>query len=159
MLLERISNEQLFFKRDIFSDDPKSAGMNVAILSDVISNYLQGLEGVAQVHTRATLLEGSYSEAGLKGMMIRGFNPRRSGDIAFSLEPGWVSPPSQKGTTHGSSYTYDTHVPVLFYGFGVNHGVSSVYHPITDIAPTLSTLLKIKFPNSCTGQPIVELLK
>ncbi|HTJ50899.1 MAG TPA: hypothetical protein VL443_15660, partial [Cyclobacteriaceae bacterium] len=61
--------------------------------------------------------------------------------------------------THGSPYTYDTNVPMLFYGFGVKQGTTSVYHPVTDIAPTLSVLLKIKYPSGCTGQPIGELLK
>jgi arylsulfatase A-like enzyme len=91
-------------------------------------------------------------------MAIRGYYPKRSGDIAFILEPGWYESGKIQGTTHGSSYTYDTHVPVLFYGKGIKKGSTSQYHSITDIAPTLSVLLKIKFPNGCTGQPIVEMI-
>ena len=62
------------------------------------------------------------------------------------------------GVTHGSGYSYDTHVPVIFFGTGVRHGASSAYHQITDIAPTISTLLEIKFPSGCTGQPVKELI-
>jgi hypothetical protein len=50
-------------------------------------------------------------------------------------------------------------VPALFYGYGIKKGSSVVYHPITDIAPTISALLNIKFPNGSTGQPIAELFE
>ena len=90
-------------------------------------------------------------------MVIRGYNPKRSGDVAFVLEPGWYASSKIQGSTHGSPYTYDTHVPMLFYGKGIKKGSTVQYHPITDIAPTISTLLRIKFPSGCTGQPIAEL--
>ncbi|HEY5822978.1 MAG TPA: alkaline phosphatase family protein, partial [Cyclobacteriaceae bacterium] len=63
------------------------------------------------------------------------------------------------GSTHGSPYSYDTNVPILFYGWGIKKGSSVEYHPITDIAPTLSVLLRIKFTSGCTGQPIKEILE
>jgi arylsulfatase A-like enzyme len=90
--------------------------------------------------------------------MVRGYNFKRSGDIAYQLEPSWISGGGAQGTTHGSAYSYDTHVPILFYGKGIKQGATSSYHAITDIAPTLSVLLKIKFPSGCTGQPISEIL-
>jgi len=74
------------------------------------------------------------------------------------LEPGWFSSDRKTGTTHGSGYSYDTSVPILFYGAGIKHGSSSQFHTITDLAPTLSVLLKIKFPSGCTGQPITEIV-
>jgi arylsulfatase A-like enzyme len=91
-------------------------------------------------------------------MVIRGFHPKRSGDIVYILEPNWIEYGRVQGTAHGSPYTNDTHVPVLFYGSGIKKGSSSQYHSITDIAPTLSVLLQIKFPNGCTGQPVSELI-
>jgi hypothetical protein len=47
----------------------------------------------------------------------------------------------------------------LFFGFGIKKGSSVRYHPITDIAPTISALLKIKYPSGCTGQPIAEIFE
>jgi arylsulfatase A-like enzyme len=73
------------------------------------------------------------------------------------LEPNWYSATRVQGTTHGSPYKYDTHVPIIFYGKGIKKGNSVKYHPITDIAPTLSMMLDIKIPSGCTGQPIEEL--
>jgi bisphosphoglycerate-independent phosphoglycerate mutase (AlkP superfamily) len=93
----------------------------------------------------------------VKGKVIRGYHPKRSGDLVVVLESGWYGAGRVQGTTHGSPYTYDTHVPILFYGHGIKKGFSVKPHSITDIAPTLSILLNIKFPSGCTGEPIEEL--
>ncbi|NOS56170.1 MAG: alkaline phosphatase family protein [Cyclobacteriaceae bacterium] len=157
-IIEKISNDQIFLNQDLFAGDPKSAGIDLLIATELIGNYLQSVEGIAQVFSKTVLKQGAYNETGIKGMMVRGYNFKRSGDIAYQLEPNWISGGGAQGTTHGSAYSYDTHVPILFYGKGIRQGRSSVYHPITDIAPTLSVLLKIKFPSGCTGQPISEIL-
>ncbi|MEX1238653.1 MAG: alkaline phosphatase family protein, partial [Cyclobacteriaceae bacterium] len=91
--------------------------------------------------------------------IVRGYHAKRSGDVMIVLEPGWYGAGSIQGTTHGSPYAYDTHVPILFYGNGIKKGTSVQYHSITDIAPTISTLLNIKFPSGCTGQPVRELFE
>jgi bisphosphoglycerate-independent phosphoglycerate mutase (AlkP superfamily) len=66
---------------------------------------------------------------------------------------------SRQGTSHGSGYSYDTHVPILFYGNGIQKGKSSEPYYIRDIAPTLATLLQVEFPNGTTGKVIAEALK
>jgi predicted AlkP superfamily pyrophosphatase or phosphodiesterase len=157
ILVEAVSNNQIFFNPEAFTGDPRTSSIDLLIATDLATNYLQSKEGIAQVFSKTIIRQGSYNEASIKGMMVRGFNHRRSGDIAFELEPGWVSGGGAQGTTHGSAYTYDTHVPVLFYGKGISKGSSARPHTITDIAPTLSVLLKIKFPSGCTGQPITEI--
>ncbi|MBI3218498.1 MAG: alkaline phosphatase family protein [Bacteroidetes bacterium] len=157
-VIERMSNDQVFLNQELFAGDPKSSGIDLLIATELITNYLQATDGVAQVYPKAIVKQGSYSEGGTKGMIIRGYNFKRSGDIIYQLEPGWITGGSPQGTTHGSSYTYDTHVPILFYGAGIKKGSSSQYHTITDIAPTLSVLLQIKFPSGCTGQPVSEML-
>ena len=63
------------------------------------------------------------------------------------------------GTNHGSGYSYDTHVPMIFYGKGINVGRSRERVEIIDIAPTMSNLLQISFPNSYSGQVLTEALK
>lgn len=157
-VIERISNDQVFLNQDLFTGDPKTSGIEMLIATELITNYLQATEGVAQVYPKAIVKQGNYTEGGTKGMIIRGYNFKRSGDIIYQLEPGWITGSSPQGTTHGSSYTYDTHVPILFYGAGIKKGSSSQYHTITDIAPTLSVLLEIKFTSGCTGQPVSEML-
>lgn len=157
-LVESFSNYQVFLNPESFGQDPRSSGIDYLVASELIRNYLQKQPGIAEVYTRQSLQSSDYGELGTKGMLRRGFNSKRSGDLAIALEPGWVGGSSNTGTSHGSSYTYDTHVPILFYGFGVKQGSSAQYHGITDIAPTLSIIMKVKFPSGCTGQPIAELL-
>lgn len=157
-LIESISNDQVFLNHELFAGDPKSSGIDMLIATELVTKFLISTEGVAEVFSESLLRQGSYEETGSRGHIIRGFHTRRSGDIAFILQSGWFNSNSPTGTTHGSSYTYDTHVPILFYGAGIKHGSTSQYHTITDIAPTLSVLLRIKFPSGCTGQPVSELL-
>lgn len=158
-IIENISNGQIFFNNELFQSNPRSAGVDFLIASELIAKYLLTVDGIANVFTENVLRQGRFDEQGTKGMVIRGYNPRRSGDVAFVLEPGWYAAGQIAGTTHGSPYTYDTHVPILFYGNGIKKGSSVRYHAITDIAPTLSMLLKIKLPSGCTGQPVAELFE
>lgn len=156
-VVEEIINEQVYLDHAAFNAEPKSGGVDMLIATELITNFLLQQEGVANVYSKSVIRQGDFNEGGHKGMVIRGFNTKRSGDLAIVLEPAWIEGNRVQGTTHGSSYTYDTHVPVLFYGNGIKKGSSVQYHTITDIAPTLSILLKIKFPNGSNGQPIAEL--
>ena len=85
--------------------------------------------------------------------MQKGFNQKRSGDVLIVNDPGYISY-SKTGSTHGSPFSYDTHVPLLFFGKGIKHGQTLEKTEITDIAPTISALLGISFPNGAIGQPL-----
>ena len=75
------------------------------------------------------------------------------------MDPATVVSSERTGSEHGSGFSYDTHVPIIFYGKGIQVGKSGRKVEITDIAPTLSSLLQIAFPNGCTGQVIEEVLR
>ncbi|MEO6539368.1 MAG: alkaline phosphatase PafA [Ferruginibacter sp.] len=94
----------------------------------------------------------------LKTMLVNGYNPRRSGDIQFTLMPGYFDG-GMKGTTHGLWNPYDSHIPCLFFGWGVKPGKTNRETYMTDIAPTLAALLKIQMPSGCVGKVITELVK
>lgn len=157
-IIKKISNGQVFLNHEAFSGDLKSAGVDLLLATELISQYLLSTDGIAAVYTGTTLRNSDFNEGGVKGCLIRGYHHKRSGDIAVVLEPQWFEG-GESGTTHGSPYAYDTHVPVLFYGWGISKGSSADYQTITDIAPTLSVLLKIKFPSGTTGRPVVKALK
>jgi predicted AlkP superfamily pyrophosphatase or phosphodiesterase len=158
-LIASINNNQVFLNQDAFQGAPKTTGMDLFIVSELVGRFLLSQDGVSNYYTEAVLRQGRYDEEGIKGMVIRGYHQKRSGDVVFTLEPGWIDSNTVAGTTHGSPYAYDTHVPVLFFGKGVKKGSSARRHSITDIAPTLSILMNISFPNSCTGTPVVELFE
>lgn len=157
-MVEEINGNQIFFNQDAFQRDPKTSGVEFMVATELALNFLLAQEGIAEAYSRSMIRQSSFSEGGMKGMVVRNYHPKRSGDIIFILESGWYGAAKIEGTTHGSPYTYDTHVPILFFGTGVKKGRTSRYHAVTDIAPTLSILLNIKFPSGATGDPISEML-
>ena len=97
----------------------------------------------------------------LRERALNGYHHDRSGDIIFMLEPGHYSfgkGSSPIGTTHGTWCPYDAHIPLLFYGWKVEHGSTSREVHIIDIAPTVCQKLHIQQPNACIGEPITEVI-
>jgi predicted AlkP superfamily pyrophosphatase or phosphodiesterase len=93
----------------------------------------------------------------LRTMIINGYNFKRSGAVQIIPYPGWFEGYGKTGTTHGNWNPYDTHIPLVFMGWGISHGISERVVHMTDIAPTLAALLHIQMPNGCIGEPIREL--
>jgi predicted AlkP superfamily pyrophosphatase or phosphodiesterase len=88
-----------------------------------------------------------------KDMITNGYHPARSGDFMILLKPQWFIG-YKTGTTHSTLYAYDTHVPLLFYGWNLSAKEISTKTNINDIAPTLANLLKCNDPSGTTGQII-----
>jgi len=95
----------------------------------------------------------------LRSRIINGYNADRSGVIQIILKPGWFSGTGQTGTTHGTWNPYDAHIPLLFMGWGIQHGSLTRPTHMTDISATVAALLHIQAPNGCIGVPISEVLK
>lgn len=142
------SNQQVFLDHAAL----ERKKLMVQQVQDDIVNFIMKQDHVSEVVSATTMNNTQYTE-GARYLMQKGFNAKRSGDVLVNYEPGYVDYPHY-GTTHGSPYSYDTHVPLLFYGWNVKRGstIEPVY--ITDIAATLAMMLNIQFPNGCTGNPI-----
>lgn len=152
-MIENISNYQLFFdKKEI-----KSLGLNVNDVAEQLVDEIINLDGVYKAVTAKTMQTTSFKE-GILNSLQNGYNQKFSGDILLVPYPATLTG-DRKGTSHGSGYSYDTHIPLIFYGNGIKKGVSKKRYVITDIAPTIANLLKIEAPNSTTGQIIDEALK
>ena len=93
-----------------------------------------------------------------KNMMANGYNPVRSGDIMFTVKPGFFDG-GTKGTTHGLWNPYDAHIPNLWFGWNIKPGKSNRETYMTDIAPTVAALLKIQMPNGSVGKVLEEVVK
>ena len=85
-----------------------------------------------------------------------GHHPTASGEVIVVPKPGWINY-GRSGTTHGSPYAYDTHVPCIFYGWGVKPGATYERTYIRDIAPTVSALIHSPLPNAAAGHVIDDL--
>ena len=101
----------------------------------------------------ATSMSTTQFSTGMENLLQNGYSQKRSGDILFVLDPAVIDY-SKTGSTHGSPLNYDTHVPLLFFGKGIIKGSTIQKTTIPDIAPTMSALLGISFPNGATGQPL-----
>lgn len=146
-------NQQIYLNHKVIEEKK----LVLQQVQENVALFLQNMEGVSEVLTSTTLNNTSFTE-GSRYLMQKGFNAKRSGDILVNYLPAWVDF-GKTGTTHGSPYSYDTHVPLIFYGWNIKQGSSTEQVYITDVAPTLSMMLNIQFPNGCTGKPISFLVK
>tara|TARA_R110001592_G_scaffold246255_1_gene507943 strand:- start:2758 stop:4383 length:1626 start_codon:yes stop_codon:yes gene_type:complete len=153
-LIRNISNSHVFldYKRIEVNK------LNQNKIENAIASWLLGYKGVAQTLTRNSLKNTKFNE-GIASIIQRGFNQNRSGDVLFTLKSGWIMAGYSTGTTHGSPYQYDTHVPLLWYGAGILKGETKSKVVIPDIAATLAVILNIQAPSACTGEPIKEIVK
>lgn len=100
----------------------------------------------------------------LRTRIVNGYSAANSGVIQIILQPGWYTGHGSgdggpTGTTHGTWNPYDAHIPLVFMGWGVQHGHLNRETHMTDIAATIAALLHIQAPNGCIGKPIAEVLK
>jgi predicted AlkP superfamily pyrophosphatase or phosphodiesterase len=152
-LVKYYDNYQIYLNRELM------AKRNLSI-DDITSTLYSELSQVDGIYSVVNIAEGKFSQVPeyYQKKLNTVYNPKRSGEIMILPEPAWFEG-YIKGTTHGSMYNYDTHVPMLFYGWGINKG--QTYRPtyISDIAPTLAMILKILEPNGSIGTPIAEVIK
>ena len=94
----------------------------------------------------------------IQEMVINGYNRKRSGSILLLPDPGWFDG-FATGTTHGTWNPQDTHIPLVFMGWGIRQGVSYRTLHMTDIAPTVAALLHIQMPDGNIGDVIGEVFK
>lgn len=149
-------NQQVYLNRPLIQQRKLDL---YQVQQEVVAQMVQ-FTGVMRA-VAATDLQKSHWESGLLMYLENGYLPSRSGDVMVVMEPGWLESyafPVNKGTTHGSSGAYDTHVPLLFWGWRVPQGESVFPARITDIAPTLARFLHIQEPDGCTGQPLQDVL-
>ncbi|QXP51438.1 alkaline phosphatase family protein [Cellulophaga sp. HaHa_2_95] len=138
-----IDNAQLYFNETSTSKE---------LVIKRAASFLRTIEGVKSIYTPNLLHSNSY-ENSIDPLVKTSVHLENSGDILFEFHSGWMEE-RPYGTTHGSTYTSDTHVPLLFYGHGIPKGVATKKHVITQIAPTLSMILDIPLPNTSNRKPI-----
>lgn len=134
---------------------------NTATMIAFIEQEIDLWPEVKEVYTREELK--SVPANVWQKMTMQGYDKERSGELIYILQPGYLSKgedteDARKGTSHGSSFNYDTQVPVLLYGMGKSGDIFTPYE-IIDIAATLVHVLDVQRPNAMTGKPMVEALQ
>lgn len=142
-----------------------SLNLDVQEVAAFAANELRKWPEVKTVLTKQELLSGAAKTDFWGEMLRNGFDLQRSGELIFLLQPGYLAkehdePKAHQGTSHGSAFNYDTHVPLLWYGKGITPGLQ-IFDPIqiTDIAPTLIHILNLQRSGSMIGQPILPILE
>jgi len=112
---------------------------------------------VARVYTRDQLQRGDVPGDRIGSRVLRGFNAQRSGDLEIILEPYWMR--QAQGTTHGTPYNYDAHIPLILMGPRIQAGEYSDPAALNDLAPTLATLVGVEIPAASVGRVLTEAIR
>lgn len=153
-----------FFHPYVYLNDDVIAkyGLDINEVSRTLAHELQNQEGIAFAIASVDLLEGRISNTELNKSVLRNYNPKRSGEIYIVTEPYWFINEFdglEVASTHGSPWSYDTHVPIIFSGNGLSNMTIWRNVETVDVALTLSNYLNIKIPSASSGQPLIEVLK
>jgi arylsulfatase A-like enzyme len=129
----------------------------VADAQHVVAAAWSAIPHVARVYSREDLRAGRISDDYIGRRMRNGFYYDRFADVVAILEPFWLGEKTG-GTSHGTPYNYDSHVPVIFMGQGIRAGRYNQRITVNDIAPTLASLLDVETPAGAIGRVLDEML-
>lgn len=149
------SNYQLALNNNVIKADKK---LNREEIIDACIDFLSRQESVLRVFDLNEIGEVPLP-ARIRQMIENGYYPKRGGDIQIIFKSNYMENYSPTGTTHGMWNPYDSHIPLLWYGWGIKPGKTNRETYMTDIAPTLAALLHIQMPSGNIGTVIPEMLK
>ncbi len=152
-LVLNYSSFNIFFNREII----KNKGLELSKVKTAFKDFLMTQEPIKRVFTEEEILTNSGADYILNAV-AKGYDVGQQRDLVIIYKPGFIEY-HKTGTTHGSPYSYDTHVPLLFYGWNIKKGESHDRKVITEIAPTLSQLLRIPFPSGTEAHVLTELFQ
>jgi arylsulfatase A-like enzyme len=145
------SEHSLYLNRELI----REKNLDLAEVNHTAAEAAMAIPHVARVYTREQLMKGAVLEDQISRRVMNGFYERRGADVYLVLEPYWMF--SAHGTTHGTTYSYDAHVPVIFMGPGIKAARFDETIAVNDIAPTLATLLGLESPSGSVGRVLGEI--
>ena len=112
---------------------------------------------IYRAYSAEAISRGQISTDSISAYVRNGAIRQRSGDVIIVAEPYYLS--GAKGTSHGTPYSYDTHVPMIFLGKGIKPGIYRQRVHVTDIAPTLAEILGVETPSGSQGRVLSEIMQ
>lgn len=151
LILSRINN-QIYLDHDKIEEND----IDLEDVKEILANQLLKYTLIDKVYITSEINQFEGPDGFVEDLLKNGHHQKRSGDLLFVYNPAVFKDTkwNRTGTDHHSGFSYDTHVPLLFFGKGIKHGETNKKTDITDIAPTMSALLGISFPNAAIGQPL-----
>jgi predicted AlkP superfamily pyrophosphatase or phosphodiesterase len=135
----------------------KQHTLDRAVVERVAADAAARIPHVARVYTRSQILSGTVPQDEISRAISVGYYAARSGDLIVLQEPYYLF--DATGTSHGTPYEYDNHVPVIFMGAGVKSGTYAQRATVNDIAPTLAQILGVAKPAAASGRVLAEILE
>jgi predicted AlkP superfamily pyrophosphatase or phosphodiesterase len=156
-LIETYEHPYLYFSSAV-KNDPR---IDPATLEAAVVEELSNFDGVALAVSSSALLLGNLPDTPMYRAVVNNFNSKRSGEVFIVFEPNRFINDFDGlmvASTHGSPWSYDTYVPIVFAGAGL--AAKTVDRPVqtVDVAATLSTFMGIKPPSGSVGKPLIEVL-
>lgn len=152
-LVKRIFDFQAYL--DIKRID--SLGLNLKEVKKELVNYLKAQKEIWNAFDEEDLMSTILPPV-VKEKISNSYYFRRSGDVQYFYKPQYVEGPAN-GVEHGAWYPYDSHIPCVFFGWGVKPGRTYRETSMADITPTIASMLRIQMPSGCIGKAITELIK
>ena len=146
------SNFNVYLKKEAI----KTKGLDFFKVKTAFKEFLLTQNQVKFAFTEEEILASNGSNYFLD-FVAKGYDVTQNGDLVLIDKPGFIEYKTT-GTSHGTAYSYDTHVPLLFYGWNIKKGESFDRKVITQIAPTLALKLKITLPNGTESNVLSEVL-
>jgi predicted AlkP superfamily pyrophosphatase or phosphodiesterase len=156
-LIETYSHPYLYFSADVKDD----RAIDQLALEAAVAEELMKFQGVSLAVSSTALRRGSLPDTELMAAVKHNFHPKRSGDVFIVFEPNWFINDFEGlivASTHGSPWNYDTYVPIVFAGAGLEPAIVDRRVLTVDIAATLSAFLGIKPPSGSVGNPLTEVV-
>jgi predicted AlkP superfamily pyrophosphatase or phosphodiesterase len=153
-LVQKVEDNQIYLQHDHPAFAEKDPHGKFALTQRIVRDWLLDQPYVAAARTREELASGGGGK--LSEQLTRAFHPQRSGDVLYVLAPYCV--PGSKGTTHGSPWSYDTHVPLVLLGQGIASGTHQ--RPVSPacLAATVARLVGCDRPAACVEEELHEAL-
>ncbi|MCB9030644.1 MAG: alkaline phosphatase family protein [Deltaproteobacteria bacterium] len=147
--IEALLNVKDLFKANLYLNSETIAHNKIPLdkLEDLLKSEIQSCRSVKALISTKDLLEAENY------LFKNSYHPERSPDYFIELERNAL--PSQiSGTSHGTPYDYDSHVPAFFMGNNIEKGIYQQRIATVDLAPTVASILKLKFPTNLDGKLI-----
>ena len=154
-LVDQFFQPYLYLNREAI----EARGLDFSMVSRRVAEELRDFPGIAYAVSSDDLRAGAVAQTPVTEAVLANFNEDRSGDIYVVFEPQWfVAEFDGKSVTgsHGSPWAYDTHVPVIWMGPGIELARIARRVETVDVAPTIAAYLGVRHPSGSRGRVMTE---
>ena len=137
----------------------KNHNVTLAEVEDDCTDFLSQLSGMQSVVGSVWIANHNFCSNEIYCKVDNSYNSARSGNLFLVLKPGWGEQTVESVGNHLSPYNYDTHIPLMWYGWKMQPQILQQPVDITDIVVSLCTHTKVAKPTMATGKNIENLIK